>query len=57
VNLFFLSGLRQEGFNFNNKVNEIFYIQSLKDKITEELSNPNISNNRKNFLKQTIRSN
>ena len=50
----FLSGLRQEGFNFNNKVNEIFYIQSLKDKITEELSNPNISNNRKNFLNKQL---
>jgi len=50
----FLSGLRQEGFNFNNKVNEILYIQSLKDKITEELSNPNISNNRKNFLNKQL---
>lgn len=50
----FLSGLKQEGFNFNNKVNEIFYIQSLQDKITEELSNPNISNNRKNFLNKQL---
>ena len=50
----FLSGLKQEGFNFNNKVNEILYIQSLKDKITKELSNPNISNNRKIFLNKQL---
>jgi hypothetical protein len=52
----FLSGLKQEGFNFNNKVNEVLYIRSLEQKIAEELSNPNISNNRKNFLNKQLES-
>ena len=50
----FLSGLKQEGFNFQNKVNEALYIKSLKEKIREELSNPNISQNRKNFLNKQL---
>jgi hypothetical protein len=50
----FLSGLKQEGFNFENKVNEALYIKSLEEKIAEELSNPNISNNRKNFLNKQL---
>jgi hypothetical protein len=50
----FLSGLKQEGFNFQNKVNETVFIKSLEEKIREELSNPNISQNRENFLNKQL---